>query len=204
MRTCCNNACTMHIYTMHACAICIVPVCQIYTTCNMHATCNTTYRGFFDHFARVVESSHTSRPIPLLYSPQLLKKLQDLHGMVASGHPGWSPYRFPSTGHLAILLAINLCETPPDLYGFFPSERSAFDMSHGGAVGYGDLSHIPFQNNPHLPRESSMYRPRDLYEFHSLTLEYHVLEYLEGAGAVKWHKHDNSKDSSGINSGAFG
>ena len=82
-----------------------------------------------------------------------------------------------------------------DVYGFFPSQRSAFDISHEGAVGYGDMSYIPLQDDPRQPRESSTYRPRNLYEMHSLMLEHYVLEYLEDSGAVRWHTHDSSDDA---------
>ena len=149
------------------------------------------YRGFFHQAASAVENASTAGPIPLLYSSELIKKVQALHALVASAHPGWSPYRFPSTGQLTLLLAINLCETPPDVYGFFPSQKSAFDST----VGAGDLGHVPLHDDPRQPREQPGYNPRLLYEFHSYTLDHHVLEYLDGSGAVRWHNHDNSEDA---------
>ena len=59
---------------------------------------------------------NTTGPLPLLLSSQFFQKIQELHAWVASGFLGYSPFRYPSTGHMAMLLAINLCESPPDLY----------------------------------------------------------------------------------------
>ena len=139
------------------------------------------YERFFVNFANIVERAHTAGPIPLLYSPQLLSKLQELHARVASALPGWSPYRFPSTGQLAILLAINLCEAPPNLYGFFLSQQTAHDSS----VTAGDLF-VPFHDSFEGPTEVPWYRPRDLYQKHSMLLEHYVLEYLQANGAINW------------------
>ena len=62
----------------------------------------------------------TTGPMPLLISPNLAKDLQQLHAYVASGLAGFSGLRYPSTGQFAIALAMQICETVPDLYGFNP------------------------------------------------------------------------------------
>ena len=77
------------------------------------------------HFARLASTGETAGPLPLIWSEELSLKLQELHARVAAHNPGWSRYRYPSTGQFGIMVALQICENPPDLYGFDPGNYQA-------------------------------------------------------------------------------
>jgi hypothetical protein len=133
------------------------------------------------HFARLASTNETAGPLPLIWSDELSLKLQELHARVSARHPGWSRYRYPSTGQFGIMLAIQLCENPPDLYGFDPGGYSAADVYKNDPTTM--AKYRSFEWGPQLRRPEANPHPE---MFHSWKLEHAVLEYLHSHGLVNW------------------
>jgi hypothetical protein len=133
------------------------------------------------HFARVALTNESAGPLPLIWSEELSLKLQELHMRVGAQHPGWSRYRYPSTGQFGIMLALQICESPPDLYGFDPGGYSAAASDCNDPTFLAKYKNHESDPKLHRP-EANPYAE----SFHSWKLEHAVLEYLHGHGLVNW------------------
>merc|ERR1712216_973121 len=85
-------------------------------------------------------------PLTLLLDFLLVEKAHELFVRVAATERGVTPYRYPSTGMLGLLLALNLCDEV-SAFGFSAADSSRFHFHqfdgkqdwHAGEAQEGEL-----------------------------------------------------------------
>jgi hypothetical protein len=142
-------------------------------------------------FAQAALTNETAGPLPLTWSDELSLKVHELHVRVAARHPGWSRYRYPSTGQFGIMLALQICESPPDLYGFDPAGYSAASSDAANYPGGSNPNDDPTALAPYMNHAMGGFHGRPegtpyAQSFHSWKLEHAVLSYLHSHGLVNW------------------
>jgi hypothetical protein len=79
------------------------------------------------------------------------------------------------------MLALQICESPPDLYGFNPGGYSVVASDCNDPTFLAKYKNHESDPKPHRP-EANPYAE----SFHSWKLEHAVLEYLHDHGLVNW------------------